>query len=207
MTLIAGGFEIEKPYYGLDRGNVFRRLGTVTHRGIEASLSGSPAPGLTLVAGGVLLDAKLSGEEVAGGSIGRRPIGTPSRSLTGHDRLAPAAAPGAVVRHRHRACRTPLRRRCERRPRSRAHHRRPRRALPVRHRQAARGTARAGDEPVQHLWLGGRGQQRLRLHPVAASDRADRHRFLSLAPRRTDFRAFPAKLILRMNINIPNDRV
>lgn len=83
MTLIAGGFEIEKPYYGLDRGNVFRRLGTVTHRGIEASLSGSPAPGLTLVAGGVLLDAKLSGEEVAGGSIGRRPIGTPSRSLTG----------------------------------------------------------------------------------------------------------------------------
>jgi iron complex outermembrane recepter protein len=83
LTLIAGGFEIGKPYYGLDRGNVFRRLGTVTHRGIEASLSGSPAPGLTLVAGGVLLDAKLSGEEVAGGSIGRRPIGTPSRSLTG----------------------------------------------------------------------------------------------------------------------------
>lgn len=84
MTLIAGGFEIEKPYYGLDRGNVFRRLGTVTHRGIEASLSGSPVEGLTLVAGGVLLDAKLAGEEVADGSIGRRPIGTPSRSLIGN---------------------------------------------------------------------------------------------------------------------------
>ncbi|WP_332818741.1 TonB-dependent receptor domain-containing protein [Sphingopyxis sp.] len=84
MTLIAGGFEIEKPYYGLDRGNVFRRLGTVTHRGIEASLSGSPVDGLTLVAGGVLLDAKLAGEEVADGSIGRRPIGTPSRSLIGN---------------------------------------------------------------------------------------------------------------------------
>lgn len=84
MTLIMGGFEIEKPYYGLDRGNVFRRLGTVTHRGIEASLSGSPVEGLTLVAGGVLLDAKLAGEEVAGGSIGRRPIGTPSRSLIGN---------------------------------------------------------------------------------------------------------------------------
>lgn len=84
MTLIAGGFEIEKPYYGLDRGNVFRRLGTVTHRGIEASLSGSPVEGLTLVAGGVLLDAKLAGEEIADGSIGRRPIGTPSRSLIGN---------------------------------------------------------------------------------------------------------------------------
>lgn len=84
MTLIAGGFEIEKPYYGLDRANIFHRLGTVTHRGIEASLSGSPLDGLTLVAGGVLLDAKLAGEEVADGSIGRRPIGTPSRSLIGN---------------------------------------------------------------------------------------------------------------------------
>lgn len=84
MTLIAGGFEIEKPYYGLDRANIFRRLGTVTHRGVEASLSGSPFDGLTLVAGGVLLDAKLAGEEVADGGIGRRPIGTPSRSLIGN---------------------------------------------------------------------------------------------------------------------------
>ncbi|MDQ8755326.1 TonB-dependent receptor [Sphingosinicella sp. LHD-64] len=81
MTLIAGGFDIEKPYYGLDRGNVFRRLGTVTHRGVEASLSGSPVEGLTVVAGGVLLDARLSGDEVADGTIGRRPIGTPSRTL------------------------------------------------------------------------------------------------------------------------------
>lgn len=81
MTLITGAFDIEKPYYGLDRGNVFRRLGTITHRGVEASLSGSPLPGLTVVAGGVLLDARLSGEEVDAGMIGRRPIGTPSRTL------------------------------------------------------------------------------------------------------------------------------
>ncbi len=84
MTLIAGGFQIEKPYYGLDGDDIFRRLGTVTHRGIEASLSGSPVEGLTLVAGGVLLDAKLAGEEVANGSIGRRPIGTPTQSLIGN---------------------------------------------------------------------------------------------------------------------------
>lgn len=93
MTLIAGGFVIEKPYYGLDQGNIFRRLGTVTHRGIEASFSGSPVAGLTLVAGGVLLDAKLSGEEVASGSIGRRPIGTPSRSLIGTIDWRPAPIP------------------------------------------------------------------------------------------------------------------
>lgn len=93
LTLIAGGFKIEKPYYGLDRANIFRRLGTVTHRGIEASLSGSPAAGLTVVAGGVLLDAKIAGEEVAGGSIGRRPIGTPSRSLIGTVDWRPQAFP------------------------------------------------------------------------------------------------------------------
>ncbi|WP_114953828.1 TonB-dependent siderophore receptor [Sphingosinicella terrae] len=81
MTLIAGGFEIEKPYYGLDRGNVFRRIGTVTHRGLETSLSGTPIEGLTVVGGGVLLDARLGGDEVADGTIGRRPIGTPSRTL------------------------------------------------------------------------------------------------------------------------------
>jgi iron complex outermembrane receptor protein len=81
MTLIAGGFEIDKPYHGLDRENVFRRLGTVTHRGLEASLSGTPLPGLTMVAGGVLLDARLAGAEVDAGIIGRRPIGTPSRTL------------------------------------------------------------------------------------------------------------------------------
>lgn len=103
MTLIAGGFDIEKPYYGLDRGNLFRKLGTVTHRGIEASLSGSPAAGLTLVAGGVLLDARVSGEEVATGTIGRRPIGTPSRTLIANAdwRLpgAPAISLDLAVEH------------------------------------------------------------------------------------------------------------
>lgn len=84
MTLIAGGFEIEKPYYGLDGGNIFRRLGTIRHRGIEASLAGSPIDGLTLVAGGVLLDARLAGDEVTSGAVGPRPVGTPSRSLTGN---------------------------------------------------------------------------------------------------------------------------
>jgi len=84
LTLIAGGFRIEKPYYGLDGGNVFRRLGTVTHRGIEASLTGSPVEGLTMVAGGVLLDAQVAGDEVASGMIGRRPLGTPASALTGN---------------------------------------------------------------------------------------------------------------------------
>ncbi|MGK6318006.1 TonB-dependent receptor domain-containing protein [Sphingomonas sp. DT-204] len=84
MAVIAGGFEIEKPYYGLDTGNIFRTLGTIRHRGLEGSLAGSPVNGWTLVAGGVLLDARLAGDEVASGAIGRRPVGTPSHTLSGN---------------------------------------------------------------------------------------------------------------------------
>ena len=84
MTLIAGAFDIEKPYYGLDSGNLFRELGTIRHRGLEASLTGAPFDGLTLVAGSALLDARVTGDEVTSGSIGRRPVGTPSRTLIGN---------------------------------------------------------------------------------------------------------------------------
>ncbi|QNQ08362.1 TonB-dependent receptor domain-containing protein [Sphingomonas alpina] len=83
MTLIAGGFDIAKPYYGLDSANLFRDLGTITHRGVELSLNGSPVRGLTIVGGGVLLDARVSGVEVASGVIGKRPIGTATHTLIG----------------------------------------------------------------------------------------------------------------------------
>src|SRR5205085_4654408 len=40
MRLVVGGFEVEKPYFNLDTGLVFRDLGTVRHRGLEISLAG-----------------------------------------------------------------------------------------------------------------------------------------------------------------------
>lgn len=81
MTLIAGVFDIKRPYYGVDGSNFFRQLGVVRHSGLEASLSGSPMPGLTVVAGGSLVRARVSGDEVASGMIGRRPLDVPSRKL------------------------------------------------------------------------------------------------------------------------------
>lgn len=78
VDLVAGLFSIEKPYDGLDASNRFRRLGSVRHRGVEASLTASSRNGLTLVAGAVLLDASLSGDERLSGQIGRRPTGIPS---------------------------------------------------------------------------------------------------------------------------------
>ncbi|MBA3898149.1 MAG: TonB-dependent receptor [Sphingomonadaceae bacterium] len=76
VTAVLGAFEVEKPYFNLDPARRFRQLGQVTNRGIEFSIAGQVAPGLSLVAGNVLLDAKVSGEEVAAGRIGPRPVGT-----------------------------------------------------------------------------------------------------------------------------------
>ncbi len=81
ITLIAGAFDIQRPYYGVDDASIFRRLGAVRHRGVEASLTGSPLRGLTLVAGGTFLQARLSGDEVEAGAIGNRPVDVPARKL------------------------------------------------------------------------------------------------------------------------------
>lgn len=72
----AAVFDIAKPYFDLDRRDgAYRQLGTVTHRGAEASLSGSPAAGLSVVAGAVWLRPRVSGQAVDDGRIGVRPIG------------------------------------------------------------------------------------------------------------------------------------
>lgn len=76
VTMVVGLFDIRKPYFNLDTTNRFRQLGAVRHRGIEFSMAGQIAPGLSLVAGNVLLDAKVSGEEVRLGLIGKKPVGT-----------------------------------------------------------------------------------------------------------------------------------
>ena len=75
LGLVAGFFSITKPYYNLDPSLRFRQLGTIRNRGIELSLTGQITPGLTVVAGTMLLDPRLSGEAVDNGLIGPRPVG------------------------------------------------------------------------------------------------------------------------------------
>jgi iron complex outermembrane receptor protein len=79
VRLVAGLFEVTKPYYNLDGNRVFTRLGDVRHRGAELSLSGQVAPGLTAVLGTMFLDAKLSGPAVRNGVLGPRPVGSFAR--------------------------------------------------------------------------------------------------------------------------------
>lgn len=76
LSLIAGLFQIRKPYYNLDAGQRFRQLGTLTNRGMEISLAGTLAPGIVLVAGNLLLDPKISGADVTAKLIGARPVGS-----------------------------------------------------------------------------------------------------------------------------------
>ena len=79
VTAVAGVFDIQKPYFNLDPANRFRQIGSVRHRGVELSFAGEVAKGLNVVAGGILLDAKLSGEEVTRGQIRDTPIGIMKR--------------------------------------------------------------------------------------------------------------------------------
>lgn len=83
LRLVAGVFDVRKPYFALDPGRVFREFGEVRNRGIEASLAGQITPRLNIVLGAVFLDATVSGDAVDLGLIGRRPVGSGARTMTG----------------------------------------------------------------------------------------------------------------------------
>jgi iron complex outermembrane receptor protein len=84
MRLVVGGFDVRKPYFNLDPALVFRDLGTVRHRGLEISLAGEPIEGLNLVAGAVLMKARVSGPAVELGLIGSKPVGQAETMITSY---------------------------------------------------------------------------------------------------------------------------
>ena len=80
LRLVAGVFDIRKPYYNLDPANVYRRLGVETDRA-EFSITGQPIKGLNLVAGMMLARPRVSGEEVDAGRIGKIPVAQLKRTI------------------------------------------------------------------------------------------------------------------------------
>ncbi len=74
LTTVIGVFDVSKPYFNLDGSLRFRRLGMVRHRGVEFSVAGQVAKGVSLVLGNVLIDSEVSGEEVDRGLIGKKPV-------------------------------------------------------------------------------------------------------------------------------------
>jgi iron complex outermembrane receptor protein len=83
LRLVAGVFDVRKPYFALDPDLVFRNLGEVRNRGLELSLAGQITPRLSLVLGAVFLKARVGGDAVDLGLIGRRPVGSIGRSING----------------------------------------------------------------------------------------------------------------------------
>ena len=75
LDLIIAGFDIRKPLFGLRPDLVYAPVGTVRHRGMEASLTGEVLPGTKMVLGANIVQPRLSGPEVAAGRIGRIPPG------------------------------------------------------------------------------------------------------------------------------------
>jgi iron complex outermembrane receptor protein len=83
LRLVAGVFDVRKPYFALDPSKMFRELGEVRNRGVEMSLAGQVTPRLNIVLGAVFLDATVSGDAVELGLIGRRPVTSIGRNING----------------------------------------------------------------------------------------------------------------------------
>jgi iron complex outermembrane receptor protein len=74
LRLVAGVFDIRKPYFALDADLLYRNLGELRNRGLEVSLAGNIAPRVSAVLGLVLLDSTISGSAVDEGLVGAKPV-------------------------------------------------------------------------------------------------------------------------------------
>ena len=77
LKLIAGVFEIEKPYFNFDTSNVDRQLGIQRARGVELSLSGEVLPNLNVAVGALLGEVNIIGSNLAAEGVGTTAFGQP----------------------------------------------------------------------------------------------------------------------------------
>jgi iron complex outermembrane receptor protein len=77
LKLITGAFEIEKPYFNLDTGNVDRQLGTQRARGVEVSLSGEVTEELKVSFGVLAGKVSIIGSDLRAEGVGPVAFGQP----------------------------------------------------------------------------------------------------------------------------------
>jgi iron complex outermembrane receptor protein len=82
VKLIAGVFEIEKPYFDFDTNNVDRALGRQRATGLELSVSGEVLPNLNVAAGALVGDVRIIGPDLAAEGVGRIAFGQPRNQWT-----------------------------------------------------------------------------------------------------------------------------
>jgi iron complex outermembrane recepter protein len=78
-AFVAGAFDLKKPYAERDAQSVYRVIGELRNRGIEASLKAAPLHGFTAVAGLMVLDPEVTLSEFAG--MQYPPLGIARREL------------------------------------------------------------------------------------------------------------------------------
>jgi iron complex outermembrane recepter protein len=95
-TVVAGLFEVRKPYYNIGSDGVYSWLGTESHPGLELSVNAEPVSGFTLVIGAVFMSPEV---DVASGvsGVGSVPVNQPRNivQLAGDYRL-PAWPRGSI---------------------------------------------------------------------------------------------------------------
>jgi iron complex outermembrane receptor protein len=75
VKMIAGVFDVHKPYFNLDAGNLYVNLGNQDHRGFEFSIAGEFFKDLNIVGGWVTLNPKVTANGNSAIAIGPRAVG------------------------------------------------------------------------------------------------------------------------------------
>ncbi len=97
MRMVAGLFQVSKPYFNLDAAGRFDVLGDVINRGFEASIAGPITPELSLVAGASLLRPQVTGDAVTRGLVGRLPVTAIAERFEVSADWRPGFAPGVSL--------------------------------------------------------------------------------------------------------------
>lgn len=77
LKIIAGVYELQKPYFNLDDNNVDRELGTQQARGVELSISGQQIAHFDINAGILAAKVSIIGADLAAEGVGPIAIGQP----------------------------------------------------------------------------------------------------------------------------------
>ncbi len=151
VKLVAGVFDLRRPYFGYDASGRYARIGTTRNQGIEMSVSGALTKRLNMVAGGVFLKPQLADADRQGAVV--RPCRRASRQDPGD--------------HRQRALRAAAR------------NGEPRRALSVQARRQGRAVAGADRQSVRRTRIQHRGAGHLCRQRRPLPQRLFRDRFLT----------------------------
>ncbi|MBS0375008.1 MAG: TonB-dependent receptor [Proteobacteria bacterium] len=107
LSLVAGVFDIQKAYFNLDAGGLYTALGSVRHRGVEASLVYGNG-GLTVLAGAVRLRPHVERFAAEPWATGSEPVGpVPLEATLNFDYAPPRWKPlAASLAINHESART-----------------------------------------------------------------------------------------------------